>query len=147
MRATFIAAMMVAVTGLAGTSLTNAVASASSVPVVYVNGQGGSNFVHGKVRPTGNLYWTCDGSGWFTMHSWNSWTGTNARGSATGHLRAGGINSPVKTVHTTLHFYRVRTHKGQRYFTRLHFTFKHKLDGIRSATLRSYAHGCSAWYY
>ena len=51
-------------------------ASASSVPVAYgvPYGHTGSNFVHGKIRPTGTLMWTGDGSAWFTIHSWSSWS-------------------------------------------------------------------------
>jgi hypothetical protein len=48
-------------------------ASASSVPVAYgvPYGHAGSNFVHGKVRPTGRLMWTGDGSARFNIHSWS----------------------------------------------------------------------------
>src|ERR1019366_8434506 len=52
-----------------------------------------------------------------------------------------------KTEHTTLHFYRVRTHKGQRYFTRLHFSLAHKVAGLGSSTLKFFSHGIPAWYY
>lgn len=32
-------------------------------------GRTGSNFVDGKVRPTGKLLWTGDGSAWFVIHA------------------------------------------------------------------------------
>jgi hypothetical protein len=133
-----------------GLSITGAgSATAATVPVIYVNAHpgGGSNFVHGKVRPHGNLYWTCDGSGWFTLRSWSGWSASNAWGKATTHLRSGPVTSPARTSPSTLHLYRVRTHDGQRYFTRLHFTLTRPLFGVRSGTLRAYQHGCSAWYY
>jgi hypothetical protein len=38
---------------------------AYGVPYGYAR----SNFVHGKVRPTGILTWTGDGSSWFVIRS------------------------------------------------------------------------------
>jgi hypothetical protein len=125
-------------------------ASASSVPVVYgvPDGNSGSNFVHPKVRPTGLLVWTGDGSAWFRIHSWRSWSGTGAWGSATVHVRSCWGNCfHYKTEHTTLHFYRVGTHNGHRYFTRLHFHLAHKVAGLGSGTLRFFSHGTPAWYF
>jgi len=125
-------------------------ASASSVPVAYgvPYGHTGSNFVHGKVRPTGKLMWTGDGSAWFHIHSWSWWSGKSAWGSATVHVRScWGSCFRYKTEHTTLHFYRVGTHNGQGYFTRLHFYLAHKVAGLGSGTLRFFSHGTPAWYY
>jgi hypothetical protein len=126
-------------------------ASASSVPVVVYgvpDGHTGSNFVHGKVRPTGELVWTGDGSAWFRIHSWSNWSRAGAWGSATVHVRScWGSCFHYKTEHTTLHFYRVRTHNGDRYFTRLYFHLAHKVAGLGSGTLRFYSHGTPAWYY
>ncbi len=135
---------------LAGAGLTFVTASASSLPVVYgvPYGHSGSNFVDGKVRPTGDLTWTGDGSGWFIIHSYSTWSGSGAWASATVHARScWGSCFRYKTEHTTLHFYRVRTHNGQRYFTRLHFSLKHKVAGLGSSTLRFFSHGIPAWYY
>jgi hypothetical protein len=125
-------------------------APASSVPVVYgvPDGHTGSNFVHGKVRPAGKLVWTGDGSAWFRIHSWSSWTRRAAWGSATVHVRSCWGNCfHYKTEHTTLHFYRAGTHHGHRYFTRLHFHLTHKVAGLGSGTLRFSSHGTPAWYY
>lgn len=133
------------VTGLAAVP-----ASASSAPVAYgvPYGHSGSNFVHGKIRPTGKLVWTGDGSAWFTIHSWSDWSRRNAWGSATVHARScWGSCFHYKTEHTTLHFYRVRIHQGHRYFTRLHFHLAHKVAGLGSGTLRFFTHGIPAWYY
>ena len=122
-------------------------ANASTVPVIYVNGAHPNNFVHGKVRPHENLFWACDGGGWFTLKSWSSWGHSNAYGKATQHLRAGPLGNPAKTSPSILHLYRVRIHNGQRYFTRLHWTDSRSLFGVKSGTFRAYQHGCSAWYY
>jgi len=139
------AAATVTVTGQAAVP-----ASASSVPVVYgvPDGHAGSNFVHGKVRPAGTLMWTGDGSAWFRIHSWSSWSAKGAWGSATVHVRSCWGNCfHYKTEHTTLHFYRVRTHHGQGYFARLHFHLAHKVAGLGSGTLRFFSSGTPAWYY
>ena len=72
-----IAAVLLAAAGLIAFP-----ASASPVPVVYgvPYGHAGSNFADGKVRPTGRLKWTGDGSAWFTIRTYSSWTATGARG-------------------------------------------------------------------
>ena len=135
---------------LAALPASAAPASAARLPVAYgvPDGHSGSNFVHGKVRPTGRLEWTGDGSAWFVIHSYSSWTGSGARASATVHVRScwGGCFR-YKTEHTTLHFYRVRRHAGRRYFTRLHFALRHKVASLRSGTLKFYRRGSPAWYY
>ncbi len=109
---------------------------------------GGSNFVHGRVRPTGMLMWTGDGSGYFIIHSWRSWSSTGAWGTATVHARScwGGCWK-YKTERTVLHLYKVQTHRGQRYFARLRFHLAHKVAGLRSSTLRFCPRGSPAWYY
>ena len=148
---TLIAAAVLAVAATVMVASPAAVAaSASSVPVAYgvPYGHTGSNFVHGKVRPTGRLMWTGDGSAWFNIHSWSWWGRKGAWGSATVHVRScWGSCFRYKTEHTTLHFYRVGTHNGQRYFTRLHFYLAHKVAGLGSGTLRFFSHGTPAWYY
>lgn len=143
---------------VAAMALTSAVASgaasaqttASRLPVVYgvPFGHAGSNFVHGRIRPRGKLVWTGDGSAWFVIHSYSSWTATGARASATVHVRScwGGCFR-YKTERTTLHFYQVRRHDKQRYFTRLHFALRHKVAGLHSSTLKFYQRGTPAWYY
>ena len=135
---------------LAGVAVSPSVATAAPVPVVFgvPYGHAGSNFVHGKIRPKGELLWTGDGSAWFVIHSYSSWTGTGAWASATVHVRScwGGCFR-YKTEHTTLHFYQVRTHGKQRYFTRLHFGLRRKVAGLGSGTLKFYRRGNPAWYY
>jgi len=127
-------------------------ASASASTVAYavpVGGLGGlhSNFVHAKVRPSGKLIWTGDGSAWFSHMRWTSWSRYSARGSATVHVRSCfGSCFKYKTEHTTLHFYRVRRHDGQRYFTRLHFHLRHKDAGLGSGTLHFFHIGLPAWF-
>lgn len=136
--------------GLTGGVLTPAVASAARLPVAYgiPDGHVGSNFTHGRVRPRGDLEWTGDGSAWFVIHSYSSWTGSGARASATVHVRScWGTCFRYQTEHTTLHFYRVRTHGQRRYFTRLHFGLRRRVAGLRSGTLKFYRRGTPAWYY
>lgn len=145
-----IAVLVTAVTVLGGTAFAAAPASASVLPVVYgvPNGHLGSNFVDGRIRPTGNLLWSGDGSTWFVIHSYSLWGRWNALASATVHVRScWGSCFKYKTEHTTLHFYRVRTHNGHRYFTRLHFYLRHKVAGLGSNTLEFCPHGTPAWYY
>jgi hypothetical protein len=135
---------------VAGISGARAAAAVTRVPVVYgvPYGHARSNFVDGKVRPTGILTWTGDGSSWFVIRSYSSWSSSNAWGSATVHVRScWGSCFRYKTEHTTLHFYRVRTHNGHPYFTRLHFFLRHKVAGLGSSTLKFYSHGLPAWYY
>jgi hypothetical protein len=155
-KARLVAALVTSVAVLAGIGLSSVPASASvpesasSLPVVYgvPFGHTGSNFVHGRVRPTGLLVWTGDGSAWFVIHSYSSWSRSNAWGSATVHVRSCfGSCFRYKTEHTRLHFYRVGTHRGRRYFTRLHFSLKHKVGGLGSGTLQFFSHGSPAWYY
>ncbi len=124
-------------------------ALASSLPVVYgvPYGHQGGNFVDGKIKPTGELLWTGDGSAWFIIHSWKSWTASAAWGSATVHVRScWGSCIKYKTEHTTLHFYRVEIHNGRPYFTRLHFGLSHKVAGLGSGTLMFFNRGNPAWY-
>lgn len=131
-------------------AVASAVATAARLPVVYgvPFGHPGSNFVHGKVRPTGKLMWTGDGSAWFVIHSYSNWARAGARASATVHVRScWGSCFRYKTEHTALHFYRVRTHGKRRYFTRLHFALRHKVAGLGSGTLKFYKRGIPAWYY
>jgi hypothetical protein len=111
------------------------------------DGHAGSNFVHGRVRPTGLLEWTGDGSAWFVIHSYRSWRRWNAWGVATVHVRTGQPGFHYRTERTQLHFYRVRTRRGHRYFTRLHFALRHKVAGLGSGTLTFCPHGAPAWYY
>jgi hypothetical protein len=128
----------------------SAVTAAARLPVAYgvPFGHVGSNFVDGKIRPKGKLVWTGDGSAWFVIHSYSSWTGSGARGSATVHARScWGSCFRYKTERTTLRFYRVRTHDKRRYFTRLHFYLRHKVAGLGSGTLKFYKSGLPAWYY
>lgn len=135
-----------AATPAASAGATHLVASASARPVVYgvPYGHSGSNFVHGKVRPTGLLVWTGDGSGSFIIHSWSTWAGSGAWGSATAHIRScWGSCHRFKNERTTLHFYRVRYHNGHAYFTRLHSHPKHKVP--YTSTLTFYSHSLVAW--
>src|SRR5262249_61241832 len=126
----------------------SAPAAATKPPVVYgvPDGHVGTNFVHGRIRPKGLLEWTGDGSGWFVIHSYSSWRRWNAWGSATIHVRTGQPGFHYRTERTRLHFYRVRTHRGHLYFTRLHFALRHKVAGVGSGTLRFCSHGAPAWY-
>ena len=148
-----IATATLALAGVAGMLATSAgpFAQASTLPVVYgmpYGHVGGSNFHHGKVRPTGNLTWTGDGSGWFTINSYQSWSGSNAWGYATVHVRSCWETCfQYKTERATLHFYQVRSHNGQHYFTRLDFSLAHKVAGLGSSTLKFYSRGVPAWYY
>jgi len=124
-------------------------ASASTAPVMYgvPYGHIGSNFVHGKVRPSGDLWWTGDGSAWFVFHRWSSWGQSNAWDSATLHYRScWGSCMRYNTVHATLHLYRVRTHNGHPYFTRLSFTLAHNVPGLVSHRLVFCSRGSPAWY-
>ena len=148
-----IATAALALAGVAGMLATSAgpFAQASTLPVVYGMPYGSgsehiSNFHNGKVRPTGMLMWTGDGSGWFTINSWSSWTGSNAYGSATVHVREF-PSFKYATEQTTLHFYQVSSHNGQHYFTRLHFSLAYKAAGLGSSTLKFYTSGSPAWYY
>jgi hypothetical protein len=139
-------AVLVAAITVAGIGLAPAAASSRTVAYGVPYGHSGSNFVHGKVRPTGLLVWTGDGSAYFVIHSWRTWRHLNARGSATVHVRVfPGMH--YRKEHTALHFYRVRVHDGHRYFTRLHFALAHKVAGVGSATLKFCPHGSPAWYY
>ena len=139
--------------GLAGGLASSA--QASALPVVYgvpyaygATHPGSSNFVDGKVRPTGLLVWTGDGSGWFVIRSYSSWSNSNAWASATVHVRScWGSCFRYRTENTTLHFYRARTHNGHPYFTRLYFSLRYKVAGLGSSTLEFYSHGTPAWYY
>jgi hypothetical protein len=139
--------------GLAGGLASSA--QASALPVVYgvpyaygATHPGSSNFVDGKVRPTGLLVWTGDGSGWFVIHSYSSWSNSNAWASATVHVRSCWESCfQHQTENTTLHFYRIRTHDGHPYFTRLYFSLRYKVAGLGSSTLDFYSHGTPAWYY
>jgi hypothetical protein len=148
-RARVITAALVAAVLAAGIGLAPTAASASSRTVAYgvPYGHAGSNFVDGRVRPTGRLLWTGDGSGWFVIHFWRTWRQFNARGSATIHVRDGQPGFHYRTEHSALHFYRVRVHNGHRYFTRLHFALAHKVAGVGSGTLKFCKHGEPAWYY
>jgi len=132
-------------------SAATAASVSTSLPVAYgvpYGHPGGSNFVDPRIRPTGMLMWTGDGSGWFIIHSYSSWSGSNAWGSATVHVRSCWESCfRYKTENTTLHFYQVRTHNGRRYFTRLHFSLAHKVGGLGSSTLKFFSRGSPAWYY
>jgi len=148
-----IATAAIALAGLAGMLATSAeaFAQASTLPVVYGVPYGrspaqGSNFINGKIRPTGLLMWTGDGSGYFTINSWSSWTGSNAWGYATVHVREF-PSFKYATEPATLHFYQVSSHSGQHYFTRLQFSLAHKVAGLGSSTLKFYSRGVPAWYY
>jgi hypothetical protein len=123
--------------------------TALAVPVVYgvPYGHVGNNFVHGKVKPTGLMEWTGDNSAWFVIHSWSRWATWNAYGTATVHVRTGQPGFHYRTETTRLHFYRVRIHRGHRYFTRLHFALRHKVAGLGSGTLRFCPRNSLAWYY
>jgi len=146
MKARLAAVLAVAIVSVSAVS---AQASASTLPVVYgmPYGHVGSNFVHGKIRPLGILSWTGDGSAWFVIHSYNWWSDRSAWGSATLHARScWGPCFRYATEHAKLHFFRVRIHRGQRYFTRVRFILRHKVAGLTSATLRFYSHGIPAWY-
>ena len=135
--------------GLASSGQASALTVVYGVPYAYsATHSGSSNFADGKVRPTGLLYWTGDGSGWFVIHSYSSWSGSNAWASATVHVRScWGTCVQHQTENTTLHFYRVETHNGHRYFTRIYFSLRHKVAGLSSSTLKFYSHGTPAWYY
>jgi hypothetical protein len=135
---------------LAATSLAAGAAETPRVPVVYgvPFGHPGSNFTHGRVRPTGLLSWTGDGSAWFEIRSYSSWGQTGAWASATVHVRScWGSCDRFKTEHAILHFYRVRTHRQSPYFTRLRFRLKSKVAGLGSSTLEFCSRGSPAWYY
>src|ERR1039458_9045373 len=99
-----IAVVTIAGAIIAGTAMTSVTVSASSVPVAYgvPYGHTGTNFLQGKVRPAGNLTWTGDGSAWFIIHSYSSWSGSNAWGSATVHVRAGAAALGVDRGRTLL---------------------------------------------
>jgi len=139
-------AALIAVLGV--TTLAAGAALASSPTVAYgvPNGHSGSNFVHGRVRPLGLLVWAADGSHYFVIHSWGSWRQGYAWGSATVHVRScWGSCFRYKTERTALHFYRVRTHRGRPYFTRLPFSLAHKVGGTGSGTLVFSSRGLPAW--
>jgi len=147
MKARFAAALAVAIMGIS--AAVPAQASASTLPVVYgmPAGHDGSNFVHGKIRPLGVLLWAADGSAWFVIHSYNWWSDRSAWGSATLHARScWGPCFRYATEQAKLHFFRVRIHDGQRYFTRLRFILRHKVAGHTSATLRFGSRGIPAWF-
>jgi hypothetical protein len=138
-----IAAALVSAAALVGGAAATAApasASASAARVVVYGvplGRDGSNIIHPKVRPTGLLEWAADGSHYFIIHTWRTWSPAGASGSATVHFRScWGSCMRYKTAPVTLRFYRVLRHGGTRYFTRLHFTLAHKVKGIRSGTLR-----------
>jgi hypothetical protein len=121
-------------------------ASSSRTPVVYGmpygNIHGGSNFGHGQLDPTGILLWTGDGSGWFRLHSWSG----NVASSTVSIRVCWGTCNRHRTEHAALHFYRVRSHHDHRYYTRIHFTLRHKLGGLKSATIRFSPIGSPAWF-
>ncbi len=48
-------------------------------------------------------------------------------------MKAIAVVMMYKTEATTLHFYRVLWHQGQRYFSRLHFALAHKVAGLGSS--------------
>ena len=145
----------VALTAGLGLAMATAPASASSLPVVYgmpyaygALHPGISNFHGGKVRPTGELVWTGDGSGLLFIHSYSSYSSSGAWASATMNVRiCWGSCMTNATEPVTLHFYRVETHNGQKYFTRLAFYLRHKIGGLGSSILKFYPSGTPAWYY
>lgn len=148
-----IAVVLICAFALAGgLSATTAPASASTAAIRVVVygvplGHDGSNFVHPRVRPTGLLDWAADGSHYFIIHTWRTWSQAGATGSATVHFRScWGSCMRYKAAPVTLRLYRVRRHDRQWYFTRLRFTLAHRVRGIRSGVLRFSPRGLPAWY-
>jgi hypothetical protein len=110
--------------GIAGTTAASA-SSAPAVrhfrlPVVYglpIGHLHGTNFFSPRIRPTGAMSFTADGSGYMVMHSYSRWTRSAGVGTATTYAFRSGHT--IKGPRTMIRFFRVRTHHGQRYFTRV----------------------------
>jgi len=119
--------------------LAAAPASASSLPVVYGGFGLHSNFVHPKVRPTLIAGLVQDGSQWLTTRSWRRWSSTSAMATGKLHYRScWGSCMRFKTVRASISLWRVRIHRGTRYFTRLRY--RYRLGGKRYVVTRSF-HG------
>ena len=109
----------------------------SRLPVVYglpVGNINGSNFFNPRIRPTGRMYFTADGAGFMVMHSYSSWTAVRGVGTATTYGRISVNPVRYRTHRTAIRFFRVRTHNGHRYFTRVFI--KKCADG----------HACTAYF-
>jgi len=126
MKPKVIAAAVMITAVLGGTGVTAASASSvptalhNSLPVVYglpIGHLSGSNFFNPQIRPTGPMSFAADGSGYMVMHSYSNWTATAGTGSATTFARIAGRT--IRGSRTMIRFFRVRTHDGQRYFTRV----------------------------
>jgi hypothetical protein len=133
-------------------------ASASSrttaLPVVYGLPDGASaapwyNYVNPQIRPTraaagrNTVILVFDGE-WIVFHRWSTWTTASAHGTGTLYVRKLG-GGPTRSSPASIHFYRVERHDGKRYFTRLHFTLKHRVYAQRSATARFSPRFPPAW--
>lgn len=129
MKSKIIAVAAVIVGLLGGTPGTDAASASlmpaaphSRLPVVYglpVGNINGSNFFNPRIRPTGRMYFTADGAGFMVMHSYSSWTAVRGVGTATTYGRISVNPVKYRTHRTAIRFFRVRTHNGHRYFTRV----------------------------
>jgi hypothetical protein len=139
-----LAALAVLVALLAGSGLI----AARSRPVIYAAHNGGrhDNFVQPQTRPLGLIDFTGDGSVYLTVASWKHWNSSLATGQGLLHVRScWGRCARFKTEKAAVRLYRVRQHKGHKYFTRLRYQVAHKLAGVGSRTLDFHAHGAPAW--
>jgi hypothetical protein len=139
-----LAALAVLVALLAGSGLI----AARSRPVIYAVHKGGqhNNFVQPATNPLGLIDFTGDGSVYLTVTSWKHWFSSQATGQGRLHVRScWGKCTRYKTEMAAVRLYRVRQHKGHKYFTRLRYQVGHKLAGVGSRTLEFRAHGAPAW--
>jgi hypothetical protein len=129
-------------------------ASASPRPVIYglpdgASGPPWSNFVNPQIRPTSairarnTVILVFDGE-WIVFHRWSSWKSASAYGSGTLYVRKLG-GGPTRSSPAGIHLYRVKRHDGRRYFTRLHFTLRHRVYAQRSATAKFSPRFPPAW--
>lgn len=145
------AALAVAVTGLVVPATG---AAAAPLPVVYGLPDGATkapwyNYVDPQVRPTNaagarnTVTLVFDGE-WIVFRKWTSWKSANAYGTGTLYVRKLG-GGAVRSSPASIHLYRVKRHDGRRYFTRLHFTLRHKVYAQRSATAKFRPRFPPAW--
>jgi hypothetical protein len=149
--------MRIAITGgavlaltvaLAGASLPPAPVSASSRPVLYNPPLGPpSNFRNPQIRPVGRTLVLVEDGEWLLMRRWSRWTSTNAYGSGTLYSVRHPPHEKLFSGPVRLHLYRVETHKGTQYFTRIRLTLPHKIDQQGSETLSFHPRFQPAWAY
>lgn len=111
----------------------SAAPAASRLPVAF-DCQG---WQHGQVRPA-KIALSCFGSVVLDMSRWKYWTGKSAR-SATATLgvddcKPDCVSGKFRQYAATVVLYRVRSHQGTRYFTRLRIQYRH--GGPRRYTFR-----------